>query len=109
VAYDEGLAQRVRETLAANGGAIERRMFGGLAFMIQGHMTAGVQGSELVARVGRDVAAELLLCDHVRAMDFTGKPLPGYLYVASEALESDATLDAWLNRCLAHTASLPER
>jgi hypothetical protein len=107
VVYDEAIAQRMREVVGV--GAKNRKMFGGLTFFVRGYMTVDVQGDDLVARVGREIAADLLSSDHVRKMDFTGRPLAGCLYVSADAVASVGGMRAWVERCLAHTASLPDR
>jgi TfoX/Sxy family transcriptional regulator of competence genes len=104
---DEALAARVRDVLADGGvNFAEKRMFGGLAFMIRGHMTVGLLGEELMARVGADQYDEALAQPHARVMDFTGKPLRGYVYVAAPATRRDDSLATWVRRCLAFNATL---
>lgn len=107
MAYDEGLAQRVRETLGPRPGITERRMFGGLAFLVDGKMFVGISGSWLMARVGTDRHADALALPNVRPMDFTGKPMKGYVYVEPPGLEEDKDLAAWVTWCASHAASLP--
>ena len=109
MAFDEGLAQRLREILAARDGVVEKRMFGGLAFMVSGHMCCGVLGEDLMARVGPAQYASLLQLPHARVMDFTGKPLKGFVYVGHEGIESDDELLVWVERCLEFTDSLPPK
>lgn len=81
MAYDEGLAQRVREVLAGRQDLSERKMFGGLCFMLGGNMCAGVIGDELMLRVGPDAWADVLARPHAREMDFTGRTSRGMVYV----------------------------
>ena len=109
MAYDEGLAQRIRETLDERRDISERRMFGGLAFMADGHMIVGVLGDTLMARVGPSAYAAALARPQVREMDFTGRPLRGYVYVDSAALVSDQALADWVEQCLAFVATLPPK
>lgn len=112
MAYDEGLAQRIREALE-NGelrrdrAVVERKMFGGLAFMLGGNMCIGVSGDELMARVGPDAYADALAQPHAREMDFTGKPLRGFVYVDALGFESDEDLEAWIERGASFARSLP--
>jgi TfoX/Sxy family transcriptional regulator of competence genes len=96
VAYDEGLAQRLRDLLIDQRGVTERKMFGGLCLMVDGKMCVGVVGDELMARVGADGHAAALKKAHVRPMDFTGKPLKGFVYVGVEGLESETALEEWV-------------
>lgn len=109
MAYDEALAQRIRALIKRRRGISERKMFGGIAFMLDGKMCCGVLNSDLVARLGPDECAAALKRAHVRPMDFTGKPLKGFLYVGEAAIRSDANLKTWINRCAAHTRSLPDK
>lgn len=109
MAYDLRLAERLRTLLAPRRGVEERAMFGGLAFLQDGKMFCGVSGDELLARVGPEAHEEALARPHVRVMDFTGKPMRGYVFVGPGALASDAALAAWVSQCAAFTASLPEK
>lgn len=109
MAYDEGTAQRVREIVQARPGIAERKMFGGLAFMADGHMFVGVLAGTLMARVGAAGYAAALARPHVRTMDFTGKPLTGYVYVEPAGFASDEALAYWVNACLEFVASLPPK
>jgi len=81
MAYDEDLADRIREVMPADGEVTERKMFGGLAFLWEGHMFAGVVGSELMVRIGAEAAQRALERDHVREMDFTGRPMKNMVFV----------------------------
>jgi TfoX/Sxy family transcriptional regulator of competence genes len=107
MAYDEGLAQRVREALDSRPGITERRMFGGLAFLVDGKMFVGISGSKLMARVGAERYQDALAVPHVRQMDFTGKPMKGYVYVDPPGLAEDKDLVAWVKWCSAYAAALP--
>ena len=96
MAYDEGLAERIRDALRGRRGVSERKMFGGVAFMLNGHMTVGIVSETLMARVGPARHADALALPHVRPMDFTGKPMKGYVYVDPPGIEDDAALDNWI-------------
>ena len=109
MAYDSGLGDRIRETLGPRAAFTERAMFGGLAFMVGGHMTCGVIGDDLVLRLGQDGAEDALDRDGVRPMDFTGRPMKGYVYVAPAAVPDDGALGDWLDRALAFVATLPAK
>lgn len=109
MAYDEGLAQRIRELLDEQPRVSERKMFGGLAFMVGGNMCAGVVADELMVRVGPDQYDAALARPHAREMDFTGRPMRGIVYVAPEGFESDDDLRAWIERGVRFAASLPAR
>ncbi|UCE30450.1 MAG: TfoX/Sxy family protein [Burkholderiales bacterium] len=109
MAYDEGVAQRLREAFAGRGDVVEKRMFGGIAFMVSGHMCCGVIGDALMARVGPERHAAVLERPHAREMDFTGRPMTGFVYVAPAGFESDRDLDSWVQTCLDFVESLPPR
>jgi len=109
MAYDEGVAERVREIVQSRTGIAEKKMFGGLAFMANGHMFVGVLGSTLMARVGPEGYPAALSKPHVREMDFTGRPMKGYVFVEDEGLASDDALAGWVNQCLEFVASLPPK
>ena len=108
MAYDEGLAERLRDALAP-AGAREVRMFGGLAFMVSDHMSCGVMGNALLARVGPEAYSAALRKKHVRRMEFTGRPLVGYVLVDPAGIESDGDLARWLEACLAFVGTLPPK
>jgi TfoX/Sxy family transcriptional regulator of competence genes len=98
VAYDEELASRVRTVLAAQPGVQEKKMFGGLSFMVAGQMCCGVLKNELVVRIEPDQFDELLAQPHVRPFDFTGRPSLGMVYIAGDGVSSDRALAAWIKR-----------
>ena len=107
--FDEGLAQRVRELLAEQAGLSEKRMFGGLAFLLEGNMCVGIVKDELMVRVGPDAYGDLVRQPSAREMDFTGKPMKGLVFVEPEGLESDADLRRWVGHGLAYASALPGR
>lgn len=109
MAYDEGLAQRVRELLAEHAGISEKRMFGGLAFLFHGNMFVGILNGNLMVRVGPDAYPDLVRKPHVREMDFTGKPMKGFLYVDPEGVEADADLSRWIGHGVAYAIRLPSK
>ncbi|MFV1996745.1 MAG: TfoX/Sxy family protein [Acidiferrobacterales bacterium] len=109
MAYDEGLSQRIRETLMDQPGMVEKKMFGGLAFMVNGHMSVGVVHSDLMVRVGPDNYQDALSQPHARPMDFTGKPLKGFVYIDQKGFEADSDLTYWVGRGLDYALSLPPK
>lgn len=109
MAYDEGLAQRLREIFADREDVEEKKMFGGLAFMVSGNMCCGVVGEELMARVGPDQYESALKRAHARQMDFTGKALKGFVYVGVEGIQSDRDLKSWVRRCQQFVSTLPAK
>jgi TfoX/Sxy family transcriptional regulator of competence genes len=103
--YDEGLAQRIRELLDDDARISEKRMFGGVVFLANGNMAAGIIRDELMVRVGPAAYDEALALPHARAMDFTGRPMRGFVQVAPAGFEDDADLRAWLGRGIAYAAA----
>ena len=109
MAYDEGLAARIRAHLADTSEVEEKKMFGGLAFMVGGHMCVGVIGDELCARVGKPDYEALSEEPGARAMDFTGRPMRGWLLVGAEGIGPDTSLREWVLHCLRFNQTLPLR
>jgi TfoX/Sxy family transcriptional regulator of competence genes len=109
MSFDEGLAERLREVLRSESAISEKKMFGGLAFMCRDYMFVGIVGDTLMARVGPSSYEQALARPHVREMDFTGKPMKGYVYVDSPGFEEDAALAHWVNHCLLFVQSLPPK
>ncbi len=107
--YDEGLAQRIREFLDAAPGVTEKKMFGGLAFMLNGNMTVGVIKDDLMVRVGKEHYEQALKTEFTREMDFTGKPLRGMIFVDEEGVSEDSILHFWIEKGLAFTSTLPHK
>jgi TfoX/Sxy family transcriptional regulator of competence genes len=109
MAYSEPLAARVRALLRNHDDVEERPMFGGLTFMLGGHMCCGVHGEELIVRVHPDDEAAALRSAHARPMDFTARPMRGFVTVAPDGLKGRA-LRAWVERAVAHAETqLPKR
>jgi TfoX/Sxy family transcriptional regulator of competence genes len=109
VPYDKQLAERVRAILADRGDVTERNMFGGIAFMVGGHMCCGVNGSDLVLRLGEAQAAAAFEHPETRPMDFTGRPMKGFVYVSPEGTRSPDDLHAWVVRAADHVGTLPPK
>lgn len=109
MAFDEGLAERVRARLGADPGVTEKRMFGGLAFLYEGNMAVGVTGDELMVRVGPDATEAALSRPGTRPFDFTGRPMRGWVVVAASAVSEDETLADWIEQGHAFAASLPPK
>lgn len=109
MAFDAALADRVRQVLAGRTGVSERRMFGGLAFLVDGKMFMGVRDASLMARVGAQRHEDALAMPAVRVMDFTGRPMKGYVYIDPPAIANDEDLKAWVMWCFQHAAGLPAK
>ena len=109
MAYDEGLATRVRELLQERPGVVEKQMFGGLAFLVQGNMACGVRGDELMVRVAPDTAEAALGEPGARPFDMTGRPMRGWILVGAEGVSTDPQLERWVARGAAFARSLPPK
>ena len=109
MAFDQETADRVREILLEHGDVDERKMFGGLAFMVKGYMACGVIDDELVARLGPEAAADALAREHVRPMDFTGRPMKGYVFVGPSEVRTEAKLRKWVKATVEFVNTLPPR
>jgi hypothetical protein len=110
VAYDERLADRVRERLGAVDGVTERAMFGGLAFLVRGNMAVGITGGgELMVRLGPDAGDAALDEPHTRPFDMTGRPMRGWIVVDGAALAEDEVFGAWVDEGHDFAAGLPHK
>ena len=107
--YDETLAVRVRDALAARPGIREQKMFGGLCYLLDGNMAVGVESDRLMVRVGRDAYEDALAKPHARPMDFTGRPMRGFVWVDAAGLRDDRALRRWVQRGLDFAGSLPPK
>jgi TfoX/Sxy family transcriptional regulator of competence genes len=109
MAYDEALADRIRELLSARAEVSERKMFGGIAFMVAGNMACGVLGEDLIVRLGDEEAEKALAEDGVRPFDFTGRPMKTTVYVGPERTSDDAGLAEWVEAGADFAATLPPK
>lgn len=109
MAFDEALAERLRDLLQKYPDVEERKMFGGLCFLIGGNMCCGIVGDRLMARVGPANYDICLRKKHAREMNFTGKPSKGMVYVQPEGIEEDAELASWLDVCMKFAGALPPK
>jgi hypothetical protein len=109
VAFDEELAERIRGVLGDRVDVDERRMFGGIAFLLNGDMCCGIVGDELIARLGPEAAEQALAEPGVRPFDFTGRPSRGIVFVAPEAIAEDSDLDRWIGRAEEFAGALPPK
>ena len=107
--FDEDLAKRTRAVIGGDYALEEKRMFGGLAFLVNGHMCCGISGDDLMVRVGPDIYERALKRPNARPMDFTGRPLRGFLYVAPEGCRTAAQLKGWVKLGLDFVLSLPAK
>jgi len=109
LAYDERLAARIRQVLEDRSDVTERHMFGGVAFMVRGHMCLGILKDDLMIRVGKDAYEETLRRPHARRMAFTGRPMTGYVFVAPAGLRTTTALRSWILQAVRHADSLPAK
>jgi TfoX/Sxy family transcriptional regulator of competence genes len=109
VAYDEALADRVRELLSARADLSEMKMFGGLGFTLAGNMAVGVMNDDLIVRLDPADAERALGEDGVREFDFTGRPMKGWIFVSAERTSDDAGLVEWVEAGADFAASLPAK
>ena len=100
MAYDAVLAERIRTALHGRDDVVEKKMFGGLTFMVAGRMACGVVHDDLMVRVGPEWHDEAVAEPHARPMDFTGKPMRGMVYVAPAGIASDDDLRSWVDRAV---------
>jgi TfoX/Sxy family transcriptional regulator of competence genes len=110
MAYDEDLANRIRELLAGEPGITEKRMFGGLAFLIDGHMTVAASGQGgLMVRVDPEEDEALLAKPHAEPFEMRGRPIAGWLRVGEEGVRTKRGLAPWVERGLGYARSLPPK
>ena len=109
MAYNEELAARIRISIEGSPGVSERKMFGGMAFMIYGNMCCGVINDDLMVRVGSDSHEASLALPHARPMDFTGRPMKGMVFVGPEGINDDGVLSEWIDRGVTFAQSLPKK
>ena len=109
MAYDEGLAQRIREALGAAPELVEKKMFGGVGFMVLGNMACGVNKDNLIVRVGPDQYEQALSRPHARPFDMTGRPMRGWVMLGPAGYESDDDLKAWVQQGVDLALTLPAK
>jgi len=109
MSYDEGLAERIRDVLQDRTDVEEKKMFGGLCFMVSNHMCCGIVNETLMARVGPDQYEKCLARKHASEMDFTGRAMKGMVYVSPGGIKSDSSLARWIKYCTIFVESLPPK
>src|SRR5687768_3670474 len=109
MAYSESLAERVREMLARKKGIVEKKMFGGVGFLLNGNMLVGVWKTSLIVRLGPDRGEEALREPHVKEFDITGRAMKGWVLVEAEGLDEDRQLSAWIQRAEEFVGTLPAK
>jgi len=109
MAFDELLAERIRKTLGRRKGLAEKKMFGGVAFLLNGNMSVGVHKSDLIVRLAPEDTEAILSQSHTRPFDLTGRPMKGWILVESQGLKTDAQLGKWLQLATEYAGSLPAK
>ena len=109
MAFDDALAKRVRALVNDAKGVVEKKMFGGIAFLVRGNMSVGVHRTELIVRVDPEETDAALREPGVRIFDITGRPMKGWLLVASSAVSDKKALAKWVRRGVAYATSLPAK
>lgn len=109
MAYDEGLAHRIREILHEQPGLVEKKMFGGVGFMLHGNMACGVNKENLIVRIGPDKYEVAMTGPNTRPFDLTGRPMTGWVIVEPDGFESDAALKHWVQQGVDFALSLPPK
>lgn len=107
MAFDESLADRIRDALVRTKNVLEKKMFGGVGFLLDGNMLVGVWKDSLIARIGPDAYDDALLEPHVRAFDITGKAMTGWVLVDPQGVEEDEPLNEWIRRAEVFVGTLP--
>lgn len=107
MAYDETLAARIRGALARKKGVVEKKMFGGVCFLLDGNMLVGVWKDSLIARLGPEQGSEALLEPHAKPFDITGKPMKGWVMVGPAGIVNDDDLKGWIQRAVKFVGTLP--
>src|SRR5438876_3784887 len=109
MAFDETLAGRIRDALVRKKNIEEKKMFGGVGFLLNGNMLVGVWKDSLIVRLGPDEGDEALKEPHVKEFDITGRPMKGWVLVAPEGIEDDQQLSGWLQRAVKFVGALPAK
>ena len=107
MAYNEALAGRVRSHLAGMPLLVEKKMFGGIGFLLQGNMACGVHGENLIVRVDPAEYEEILSQQHVKPFDMTGKPMKGWIFVTPEGVAREEELEKWIEKGVEFASKLP--
>jgi TfoX/Sxy family transcriptional regulator of competence genes len=109
MAYSKSLAARTRQALAQRSGIVEKKMFGGIAFLLRGNMCVGVWNESLIVRLGPELGERALSEPHVKAFDVTGRPMKGWLMVEPDGVDTDYQLSDWIGRAVEFVISLPAK
>ena len=109
MAYDEAFAGRIRKTLGKRKGLVEKKMFGGVAFLLNGNMCCGIHKDELIIRIDPDETDAALARPHTRRFDLTGRPMNGWILVAPKGIATDSQLGKWVAVAVQYAGALPPK
>lgn len=109
MAYSEELAQRMRDVLFATPDLVEKKMFGGIGFIVRGNMACGVNKDDLIVRVGPDAYQEALDQPHTKVFDMTGRPMTGWVVVTEDGYQSEKDLENWIQKGVDFALTLPPK
>ena len=109
MAYNEKLAERMRSLLKSKRGVVEKKMFGGIGFLVNGNMACGVNKQDLIVRLGDDDFQKALRQPGVRIFDMTGRPMKGWILVSAKGYASDKALEGWMEKGVKFAKSLPPK
>ena len=98
MAYNQSSAERIRAQMRKNPGFVEKKMFGGICFLLNGNMAGGILNDDIIVRVGKEAYEECLASPYAKQFDITGRPMTGWVMVAPEGYQSDANLKEWLQK-----------
>lgn len=107
--YSESLAERARNLLSDRRGITEKKMFGGVGFLLRGNMCVGIWKTSLIARLGPLQATAALKQPHVREFDITGRPMKGWVMVEADGVETDDQLSSWIGQAVGFVQGLPTK
>jgi len=109
MAYDQNLAQRMRTYISAYPNTVEKKMFGGIGYLINGNMGCGIHKDYLVVRINPDEYRQALRVPFVKPMDITGKPMKGWIMVSPQGYQDEESLEGWIHRGMQYAQTLPEK
>ena len=110
MAFDEKLTARIRNRLSRKKGVTEKKMFGGIAFLLNGNMSCGVHGEEMIVRLAPDATDAALVQKHTRVFDLSGgRPMKGWILIEPDGVRTDKTLAKWVETGVNYAASLPPK
>ncbi len=109
MAFNQSSAERIRKQMEKNSGFVEKKMFGGICFLLNGNMACGILNDDIIVRVGKEAYEECLASPHTRQFDITGKSMTGWVMVSPDGYQSDAQLKDWLQKGIDFAQTLPPK